>query len=403
MKRHVKGNVSWVGYLDWELENFHGDDYSIFHGSSQNAYLIEEEKTGLGDTVWAPHRFDFIENLKREIDLKKIDAIVVNHGETDHSGALADLLEEIPGTPLYCTAMAVKSLEGQYGKRGWNFHVVKTGDELPIGNGKKLQFVEMRMLHWPDSMATFLTGDNILFSMDAFGQHYATSELFADKAEQGILWHEALKYFVNILNPFAALIPRKLEEIAALQLPIEMIAPSHGAIWRERPFTIVEKYDEWAKAYQEDQVTIAYDTMWNGTEAIAHAIAEEIKRQSPATVVKVYNIAKSDKNEVMTEVFKSRAIAVGSPTYINCVLASVTGWLAFLKSLKFKKKRAAAFGCYGWSGEGVKVLKESLQNAGFAVVDEHVKSLWNPGEDDFAKIPELVKALLEETPAADNA
>lgn len=403
MKRHVKGNVSWVGYLDWELENFHGDDYSIFHGSSQNAYLIEEEKTVLVDTVWAPHRFDFIENLKREIDLKKIDAIVVNHGETDHSGALADLLEEIPGTPLYCTAMAVKSLEGQYGKRGWNFHVVKTGDELPIGNGKKLQFVEMRMLHWPDSMATFLTGDNILFSMDAFGQHYATSELFADKAEQGILWHEALKYFVNILNPFAALIPRKLEEIAALQLPIEMIAPSHGAIWRERPFTIVEKYDEWAKAYQEDQVTIAYDTMWNGTEAIAHAIAEEIKRQSPATVVKVYNIAKSDKNEVMTEVFKSRAIAVGSPTYINGVLASVTGWLAFLKSLKFKKKRAAAFGCYGWSGEGVKVLQKSLQDAGFAVVDEHVKSLWNPGEDDFAKIPELVKALLEETPAADNA
>lgn len=403
MKRHVKGNVSWVGYLDWELENFHGDDYSIFHGSSQNAYLIEEEKTVLVDTVWAPHRFDFIENLKREIDLKKIDAIVVNHGETDHSGALADLLEEIPGTPLYCTAMAVKSLEGQYGKRGWNFHVVKTGDELPIGNGKKLQFVEMRMLHWPDSMATFLTGDNILFSMDAFGQHYATSELFADKAEQGILWHEALKYFVNILNPFAALITRKLEEIAALQLPIEMIAPSHGAIWRERPFTIVEKYDEWAKAYQEDQVTIAYDTMWNGTEAIAHAIAEEIKRQSPATVVKVYNIAKSDKNEVMTEVFKSRAIAVGSPTYINGVLASVTGWLAFLKSLKFKKKRAAAFGCYGWSGEGVKVLQESLQDAGFAVVDEHVKSLWNPGEDDFAKIPELVKALLEETPAADNA
>ena len=403
MKRHVKGNVSWVGYLDWELENFHGDDYSIFHGSSQNAYLIEEEKTILVDTVWTPHRFDFIENLKREIDLKKIDAIVVNHGETDHSGALADLLEEIPGTPLYCTAMAVKSLEGQYGKRGWNFHVVKTGDELPIGNGKNLQFVEMRMLHWPDSMATFLTGDNILFSMDAFGQHYATSELFADKAEQGILWHEALKYFVNILNPFAALIPRKLEEIAALQLPIEMIAPSHGAIWRERPFTIVEKYVAWAKAYQEDQVTIAYDTMWNGTEAIAHAIAEEIKRQSPATVVKVYNIAKSDKNEVMTEVFKSRAIAVGSPTYINGVLASVTGWLAFLKSLKFKKKRAAAFGCYGWSGEGVKVLQESLQDAGFAVIDEHVKSLWNPHKDDFAKIPELVKALLEETPAADKA
>lgn len=400
MKRHVKGNVSWVGYLDWELEHFHGDDYSIYNGSSQNAYLIEEEKTVLVDTVWVPHRFDFIENLKKEIDLKRIDAIVVNHGETDHSGALAALLEEIPDTPLYCTAMAVKSLEGQYGKRGWNFHVVKTGDELPVGHGKKLQFIEMRMLHWPDSMATFLTGDNILFSMDAFGQHYATSELFADLADQEILWHEALKYFVNILHPFAALIPRKLDEIAAMSLPIEVIAPSHGAVWREQPLEIVQKYREWSRAYQEDQVTIVYDTMWDGTKAIAHAIAEAVKQQSPSTVVKVFHIAKSDKNEVMTEIFKSRAIALGSPTYLNGVLASVSGWLAFLKPLKFKKKRAAAFGCYGWSGEGVKVLQDGLAAAGFDVIDEQVKSLWNPDENDFAKVPELVKSLLEDSPAA---
>ena len=400
MKRHVKGNVSWVGYLDWELEHFHGDDYSIYNGSSQNAYLIEEEKTVLVDTVWVPHRFDFIENLKKEIDLKRIDAIVVNHGETDHSGALAALLEEIPDTPLYCTAMAVKSLEGQYGKRGWNFHVVKTGDELPVGHGKKLQFIEMRMLHWPDSMATFLTGDNILFSMDAFGQHYATSELFADLADQEILWHEALKYFVNILHPFAALIPRKLDEIAAMSLPIEVIAPSHGAVWREQPLEIVQKYREWSQTYQEDQVTIVYDTMWDGTKAIAHAIAEAVKQQSPSTVVKVFHIAKSDKNEVMTEIFKSRAIALGSPTYLNGVLASVSGWLAFLKPLKFKKKRAAAFGCYGSSGEGVKVLQDGLAAAGFDVIDEQVKSLWNPDENDFAKVPELVKSLLEDSPAA---
>ena len=394
MRKHVKGNVSWVGYLDWELETFHGDDYSIFHGSSQNAYLIEEEKTILVDTVWTPHHYDFIQNLKSEIDLKKIDAIIVNHGEADHSGALPALLAEIPGTPIYCTAMAVKSLEGQYGKQGWNFHVVKTGDELDIGNGKKLQFVEMRMLHWPDSMAEFMTGDNILFSMDAFGQHYATSELFADLSEQDVLWHEALKYFVNILNPFAALIPRKLDEIAKLNLPIEMIAPSHGAIWREKPFKIIEKYAEWAKAYQEDQVTVVYDTMWNGTKAIAHAIEAEIKKQSPSTVVKVFHIAKSDKNEVMTEVFKSKAIAVGSPTAINDILASVTAWISFAKSLKFKNKKAAAFGCYGWSGEGVAVLQKELKEAGFDVVDENVKSLWNPGEEDFAKVPELVKALL---------
>ena len=394
MRKHVKGNVSWIGYVDWELESFHGDDYSIYNGSSQNAYLIEEEKTVLVDTIWVPHRFDFIENLKKEIDLHKIDYIIANHGECDHSGALTTLMEEIPDTPIYCTANAVRSIEGQYGKRGWNFHVVKTGDSLDIGNGKKLIFVEMRMLHWPDSMATYMTGDNILFSMDAFGQHYAVEELFNDKADQCLLNREAMKYFANILNPFAPILTKKLEEIGKLNLPIGMIAPSHGAIWRTDPLQIVEKYAQWADAYQENQVTIAYDTMWNGTEAIAHKIASEIHAQSPDTVVKVFNIAKSDKNEVMTEVFKSKAIAVGSPTVGCSILSSVAGWLEFLKQLKFKNKRAAAFGCYGWSGESVKILQAKLKEFGFDVIDDNIRSQWNPEESDYAAVPELVKHLL---------
>ena len=395
MRKAVKGNVSWIGYIDWELQHFHGDDYSIINGSSQNAYLIEEEKTVLMDTVWTPHRFDFVENLKKEIDLKKIDFIVANHGECDHSGSLSTILEEIPDVPIYCTENAVKSIEGQYGKRGWNFHVVKTGDSLDIGNGKKLIFLEMRMLHWPDSMATFLTGDNILFSMDAFGQHYAVEELFNDKANQCVLMKEAMKYYANIIAPFAPILRKKLEEITALNLPIEMIAPSHGAIWRENPMQIVEKYAEWAQDYQEDQVTIAFDTMWEGTTKIAYSIAEEIHRQSPDTVVKVFNISKSDKNEVMTEVFKSKAIAVGSPTVANSILSPVAGWLEFLKQLKFKKKKAAAFGCYGWSGESVKVLQESLKGAGFSVIPENIRAEWVAKEEDFAAIPALVSALLK--------
>lgn len=395
MRKAVKGNVSWIGYIDWELQHFHGDDYSIINGSSQNAYLIEEEKTVLMDTVWTPHRFDFVENLKKEIDLKKIDFIVANHGECDHSGSLTTILEEIPDVPIYCTENAVKSIEGQYGKRGWNFHVVKTGDSLEIGNGKKLIFLEMRMLHWPDSMATFLTGDNILFSMDAFGQHYAVEELFNDKANQCVLMKEAMKYYANILAPFAPILRKKLEEITALNLPIEMIAPSHGAIWRENPMQIVEKYAEWAQDYQEDQVTIAFDTMWEGTTKIAYSIAEEIHRQSPDTVVKVFNISKSDKNEVMTEVFKSKALAVGSPTVANSILSPVAGWLEFLKQLKFKKKKAAAFGCYGWSGESVKVLQESLKAAGFSVIPENIRAEWVAKEEDFAAIPALVSALLK--------
>ena len=394
MRTKIKNNVSWVGYLDWELETFHGDDYSIHNGSSQNAYLIEEGKTVLIDTVWTPHRFGFVENLASEIDLKKIDFIVANHGECDHSGSLTALLDRIPGTPVYCTALGAKSLEGQYGKRGWNLNVVKTGDSIDIGNGKKLVFVEMRMLHRPDSMATYMTGDNILFSNDAFGQHYAVGELFNDKANQCLLRLEAMKYFTNILNPFAPILAKKLDEIAAMNLPIDIIAPSHGAIWRDDPMQIVRLYAEWANAYRENQVTVAYDTMWEGTTQIAHAIADEIRRQSPETVVKVFNIAKSDKNDVMTEVFKSKAIAVGSPTVSNSILSSVAGWLEFLKQLKFKQKKAAAFGCYGWSGESVKQLQKLLGEAGFSVVEESIRPQWKATQDDLAAVPAMVKSLL---------
>ena len=183
MKRNVKNNVWWLGKIDWELDKFHGDDYSVNNGSSQNAYLIQEEKTVLIDTVWRPHSTEFLDNLKKEVDLEKIDYIIINHGEVDHSGVLPDLMKLIPDTPIYCTANAVKSLVGQYHQPDWNFNVVKTGDTLDIGNGKQLVFVEMRMLHWPDSMATYMTGDNILFSNDAFGQHFACEELFNDKAD----------------------------------------------------------------------------------------------------------------------------------------------------------------------------------------------------------------------------
>ena len=394
MKNIIKSNVSWVGYIDWELQQFHGDEYSIINGSSQNAYLIEEEKTVLIDTIWVPHRFEFIENLKTEIDLSKLDYVVANHGEPDHSGALSELIKERPDLPIYCTANAVKSLEGQFGKLGWNFKIVKTGDTLDVGNGKKLVFVEMRMLHWPDSMATYLTGDNILFSNDAFGQHFAVEELFNDKADQCLLMKEAMKYYANILNPFSPFVSKKIEEILEMNIPIDIIAPSHGAIWRDNPLQIVKKYTQWAKEYQEDQITIIYDTMWEGTTKIAHAIAKQVNTVSPDTVVKVFNVSKTDKNEIMTEVFKSRAIAVGSPTVSNSILCGVAGWLHFLKSLKFKNKKAAVFGCYGWSGEGNKILTEELISAGFQVVEENIRAQWNPGKDDLVTSTAMVKALL---------
>jgi flavorubredoxin len=395
MGTKVKNNVTWVGKIDWELESFHGSDYSIKNGSSQNAYLVQEEKTVLIDTVWAPHSTEFVDNLKKEIDLSSIDFIVVNHGEVDHSGSLPALLKEIPGTPLYCTANAVKSLTGQYHQSDWNFKVVKTGDSVDIGNGKKLVFVEMKMLHWPDSMATYLTEDNILFSNDAFGQHYAVEGLFNDKADPCLLEKEAMKYYANILTPFASFAKRKLVEILSLKLPIDIIAPSHGAIWRDNPLQIVEKYQAWSDSYQEDQVTVIYDTMWDGTKALAHAIADAIHLTDPATTVKLYNISKTDKNEIMTEVFRSKAIALGSPTVGSDILSSVGGWLCFLEELKFKNKKAGVFGCYGWSGEGNNVLREKLEKAGFMVIGPEIKCNWNPRPSDFALAKAFAEALCQ--------
>jgi glyoxylase-like metal-dependent hydrolase (beta-lactamase superfamily II) len=254
----VTENVSWVGKVDWELRTFHGEEYSTHKGSTYNAYLVKDEKTVLIDTVWGPFAKEFVANLAKEIDLKQIDYIIMNHGEPDHSGALPELLRVIPGTPIYCTANAVKSLRGQY-HEDWNFQVVKTGDKLNLGS-REITFVEAPMLHWPDSMFCYLSGDNILFSNDAFGQHYATEFLFNDLVDQNELYVEAIKYYANILTPFSKLVDKKIKDVLALNLPVAMICPSHGVIWRENPLQIVTQYQQWAGNYQENQVTILYDT-----------------------------------------------------------------------------------------------------------------------------------------------
>ncbi|NLZ92708.1 MAG: anaerobic nitric oxide reductase flavorubredoxin [Firmicutes bacterium] len=380
MKKRVKNNVFWVGKVDWELQKFHGNEYSTHKGSTYNSYLIQEEKTVLVDTVWAPFAEEFVDNLAKEVDLNKIDFIVVNHGEVDHSGALPALMKHLPDKPIYCTANAVKSLKGQYHQH-WNFQVVKTGDKIDIGNGKELIFVEMAMLHWPDSMATYMTQDNILFSNDAFGQHLATEELFNDLVDQCDLFNESIKYYANILNPFSPILRRKLAEITALNLPIEMIAPSHGVIWRDNPLQIVEKYAQWANEYQENQITVIYDTMWNGTKLLAEKIAEGIRFADEDVVIKVHNLAKSDVNDLITEVFKSKTVVIGSPTIVNSILHSVAGFINLMKGLRFKNKKAAAFGCYGWSGESIKIINELMENAGFEVLSEGYRNQWHPDDD----------------------
>ncbi len=376
MKRPIKNNVSWIGKIDWELRKFHGDEYSTHRGSTYNSYLIEEEKVAVIDTVWAPFAKEYVEKLEKRIDLKKIDYVIANHAEVDHSGALPELMSRIPDKPIYCTANGVKSLKGHYHQE-WNFHPVKTGDKLSLGT-KELIFIEAPMLHWPDSMFSYLTGDNILFSNDAFGQHYASEYMFNDLVDPSELMAECIKYYANILTPFSEFVTKKIKEVLAFNLPVDIICTSHGVIWRDNPVQIVQQYLKWADSYQENQITLVYDTMWNGTRVMAENIAQGIRQADPEVNVKLYNLAKSDRNDVMTEIFKSRAILIGSPTINRGVLTSIAGLLEEVKGLKFRNKKAAAFGCYGWSGESVKMIRGQLEASGFQMVDDGLRCLWNP-------------------------
>jgi len=391
MRINVKNNVYWVGKTDWELRKFHGDEYSTHRGSTYNSYLIKEEKVALVETVWAPYSKEFVTNLANEIDLKKIDYVIANHAEIDHSGALPELMQHIPEVPIYCTKNGVKSLKGHY-HQDWNFNVVKTGDRLSLGE-KELIFVEAPMLHWPDTMFCYLTQDNILFSNDAFGQHYATEYMFNDLVDQSELFEECLKYYANILTPFSSQVVKKIKEVLSFNLPFDIICTSHGIIWRDKPEQIVEKYLEWANDYQENQITIIYDTMWNGTRVMAEQIAGGIIDADKEVNVKLFNLAKSDKNDVITEIFKSKAILVGSPTINRGILVSVAGILEEIKGLKFKNKKAAAFGCYGWSGESVKIISGILEESGFDVIDEGLKVMWNPDDASISKCAEFGKQI----------
>lgn len=394
MSFKINDVVTWVGKIDWELRNFHGDEYSTHKGSSYNSYLIQDEKTVLIDTVWQPFSKEFVTNLKKEVDLKKIDYIVMNHSEIDHSGALLELMKEIPETPIYCTSSGVKILKGHY-HQNWNFIEVKTGDTLDIGK-HKLTFIEAAMLHWPDTMFTYMSDENILFSNDAFGQHYASEFMYNDKVNQGELFQEAMKYYANILTPFSMLVARKIEEILKLNLPINMICPSHGIIWKDNPLQIVDKYKEWSNNYQENQITIVYDTMWNATRRMAEAIADGITHTNKDIAVKIYNSAKGDKNDIITEIFKSKIFLIGSSTINNGILSSTASILEMIKGFKFKGKKGAAFGSYGWSGESVKIISEELKKAGISVINEGIRELWNPDESALDRCRELGKIIAKE-------
>lgn len=393
--KEIKKDVFWIGKVDWEIRKFHGDEYSTHRGTTYNSYFVKDKKTALIDTVWSPFSPEFVRNLDNQVSLKNIDYIVAQHAEIDHSGGLAELMEHIPDTPVYCTNNGMKSFKGHFHK-DWNFVPVKTGDKLNLGK-KELIFIEAPMLHWPDSMFSYLTEENILFSNDAFGQHLASEMLYNDSVDQAELNQECIKYYANILTPFSGLVEKKIEEFKSLNVPLDMICPSHGVIWRDNPLQIVGKYLDWSKNYRENQITIVYDTMWNGTRNMAEAIAKGIRSVDDEVMVKLFNISHTDKNDVVTEVFKSKTLLVGSPTINRGILSAVAGFMEQIRGLKFKDKKAAAFGTYGWSGESVDMINQGLENAGFELLESGLKSTWNPDEKSLKECVDFGKEVAEKS------
>ncbi|MEI6219339.1 MAG: flavodoxin domain-containing protein [bacterium] len=391
MTTELKKGVYWVGVVDWDVRMFHGEELSTHRGTTYNSYLIVDEKIALVDAVWGPFQDKLIENISEIIDPSKIDIVVANHAETDHSGALPAVMRYCPNATVVVSKRGEESVEGHYHKP-WKFKQVKTGDRISLGKNE-LVFIEATMLHWPDTMFTYLTGHNILMSNDAFGQHYATSSRFNDEVNNDELLQEALKYYANILTPYSSKVLKKIEELMALNLPVDIIAPSHGVIWRKDPLQIARKYTEWASQVPEKSAVIIYETMWNGTRAMAEAIADGLTAGGVPS--KLLRSAVSDRNDILVEVFKSKAVILGSPTLNRGLLPTIMPVLEDLRGLEFKNKIGAAFGCYGWGGESVKILEEHLSRCGIPLAAEGVRAKWQPRAADLEKCRALGRTIAQ--------
>ncbi|MEM0215230.1 MAG: FprA family A-type flavoprotein [Archaeoglobaceae archaeon] len=374
----IAEDIYWVGALDWEEKDFH--NFQTPRGLTYNSYLILDEKKVLIDAV--KHKFvsEQIERISKLMDPKEIDYVVVNHIEPDHASGLADLMRVAKKAVVICSQRGKEGLCKNFDCKDWNFMVVKNGDTLKIGK-RTLMFIDMTMLHWPDSIATYVVEDKILFSNDAFGQHVASEERFAEDlgVEEALKW--AKLYYANILMPLATLIKKKLEELKGVE--VKLIAPSHGVAWKD-PKIIIEHYRKWADFETENKVVVVYDTMWGSTEKLARAIAEGASKNAK---VRLFHIRKDSWTEIVAEILDAKAIAVGAPTIHNSLFPPVAGFLSYLKSLKPKNKKALAFGSYGWNGVAVKEIAKVLEELGFETKQFAVK--FKPTKEELEKAYEL--------------
>lgn len=378
-------DVYWVGAIDWGLRNFHG--YLTQRGSTYNAYLILDEKITLIDTVKHYLHEDMLKRISALVDPAKIEYVIANHVEMDHSGGLPKLMESNKDLKIITSPNGKKGLRDHY-KKEWDFHVVKTGDTLDIGK-RKLQFTLTRMVHWPDNMVCYSELDKILFSNDAFGQHLATSERFDDEYPHSIIIEEAKKYYANIVLPYGPMVQKALDAVSCLD--IETIAPSHGLLWRSHVADIVAEYYKWSANKTSKRALIIYDSMWGSTEKIAGAIGSAFENKGYYT--SFLNLQNNHISDIMTEVLTAEYICVGSPTLNNNMLPTVASFLTYFRGLAPKNRTGLAFGSFGWGGQSVDQVENVLRDCGFDVLDA-VKIKYIPDENTLGQITEeLEKAI----------
>jgi flavorubredoxin len=387
----IKKDIFWVGAIDWNVRNFHGHTYTTQRGTTYNAYLVLDEKIALIDTVYGPFSQELISKISEVIDPRKIDYVIANHVEIDHSGALPEIMKLSSQAKVVGTAKCKEGLYKHY-YGNWDFTVVKTGDKISLGK-KTLTFVEAPMIHWPDSMFTYCPEEKLLLPNDAFGQHYASSSRFDDQVDQCALMEEAAKYYANILWPLGGLILKKLEEVQKMNIPIEMIAPSHGIIWRKDPSKIVNAYLTWAKNTTKLKVVVVYETMWGATRKMARHITEGII--DAGIEVKLFDINQADRTEVIKEMLDAKGFIVGSSTHDNDMLTSIAGFLEFLKGLAPKDRVGAAFGSFGWAGGAVKNMEKILQEAGIELVLPGISFKYVPDENELKSCYDFGKKFAE--------
>ncbi len=386
----VSERVYWVGAVDWRVRDFHG--YSTSRGSTYNAFLVEADRLTLVDTVKAPFLDEMMQRISSVCDPSKIDVIVSNHSEMDHTGALPDTVEMVKPSEVYASKMGVDALAAHF---HWDREVkaVSSGDRLDLG-GAVLHFIETRMLHWPDSMVAYLPEDRLLFSQDGFGMHLASTERFDDLLPMALLEEEARKYYANILMPFSGLVEKLVRDIAGMELEIDVLCPDHGPVWRKNVQWIIDKWNTWASKPKIPRGLVIYDTMWGSTGKMARAVAEGMLHKGVES--KVFPLRATHISDVASELLEASALVVGSPTLNGRIFPSVAECLNYLGGLKPKGLVGAAFGSYGWSGESVKELNGILEKMKVHLVSGGFSVKYVPKDDDLEKCFELGAAVAGE-------